>query len=167
MPKRPKDRGPRRRAPPLGAWSAVAAVTGHPDARHVADDARRKLDPSHAIGPGLRIVEGLVLRVDRDTDRQRHACLRRRLAVPRAAGFPVARKGLDDADGYDAAVHRLPLTSICDLMPSAAPTAARWEAAARLQAGSPASRQARPAAGSAFVARWPPLRWRPLHAPTS
>src|SRR3989475_8341912 len=133
--------------PRLGSGPAVAAVTGLPDARHVADDARRQLDPSHAIGPGLRIVEGLVLRVDRDTDRQRHACLRRRLAVPRAAGFPVARKGLDDADGYDAACHRLPLTSICYLMPSAAPTAARWEAAARLQAGAPASRPARPAAG--------------------
>src|SRR5206468_2667918 len=66
--------------PRLGSGPAVAAVTGLPDARHVADDARRQLDASHAIGPGLRIVEGLVLRVDRDTDRQRHACVRCALA---------------------------------------------------------------------------------------
>src|SRR5213594_2294498 len=93
--------------------SGIAAVTGFPDTSHVADDARCQLDPAHAIGPGLRIVEGLGLRVDRDTNRQRHACLRSRLAVPCAAGFPVACKGLDDANGYDATVHRRPLTSNC------------------------------------------------------
>src|SRR5437879_2405092 len=99
--------------PRLGSGPAIAAVTGLPDASHVADDARCQLDPAHAIGPGLRIVEGLGLRVDRDTNRQRHACLRSRLAVPCAAGFPVACKGLDDANGYDATVHRRPLTSNC------------------------------------------------------
>src|SRR5213594_2264463 len=164
--------------PRLCSGPAIAAVTGFPDTSHVADDARCQLDPAHAIGPGLRIVEGLGLRVDRDTNRQRHACLRSRLAVPCAAGFPVACKGLDDANGYDATVHRRPLTSNCGPHAFGAPISqavARRETemtAARRRAGSLAQaprqeRAPRLAAGSALVAHWPPLRWRPLHAPTS
>src|SRR2546425_12395833 len=70
-----------------------------------------------------------------------------------------------------------PSPHTADLMPSVDPTsqaAARREAkmAARRRAGSQAQpprqeRAARLAAGSAPVAHWPPLRWRPLHAPTS
>src|SRR5437773_1006207 len=68
-----------------------------------------------------------------------------------------------------------PSPHTADLMPSVAPTSQAVAAemtAAHRRAGSQAQpprqeRAARLAAGSALVAHWPPLRWRPLHAPTS